>query len=198
MRRLLPALIVSLLTACAAGPGIPETTYFRLPEAAVLAAAAPGLDSPLVIDTFLADGVHSDQSILYAVDDQGERLRAYHYQLWVDPPTRMLQRRLIRTLSGAGVAPRVLERLPPSAEQHRLQVRITAFERLPGEAEHRVRVALDVRLDRSDRADPLLLREYRRELPAAAGIGGAVAAFAQAIDAIYGELAADLRQLPSA
>ena len=90
MRRLAPLLLL-LLAGCASSPGIPETTYYRLPEpAAVAAAPAPLFAQPLVVETFQADGLHSDQALLYALDEGGTQLRGYHYQLWVDPPVRAL------------------------------------------------------------------------------------------------------------
>jgi ABC-type uncharacterized transport system auxiliary subunit len=186
------------LGGCASGPGIPETTYFRLPPAAAIAAGGAALDAPLVVEAFYADGVHADQALLYALDPDGERLRAYHYQMWVDPPTRLLQRRLIRALDGAAVAPLVTGRLPPKTAQYRLQMRLESFERLPrGEDRWAVRVGLRARLDGSDAARPLLERDYVRELAVqGARVRDSVQAMGEAIDQIYAELASDLRALP--
>lgn len=186
------------LTGCASGPGIPETTYFRLPPPAALAAGETRLDAPLVVEAFYADGVHADQSLLYALDPDGERLRAYHYQMWVDPPTRLLQRRLIRTLDEAGVAPLVTARLPPKSRQYRMQMRIEAFERLPrGEDRWAVRVALRARLDAADAERPLLERDYQQEIEVSGPrIRDAVQEMGHAVDRIYAELIGDLRGLP--
>jgi ABC-type uncharacterized transport system auxiliary subunit len=196
-RIVLLGLLVSL-AGCASGPGIPETTYFRLPPAAGIAAGEARLNAPLVIEAFYADGVHADQALLYALDPDGERLRAYHYQMWVDPPTRLLQRRLIRALDAAAVAPLVTARLPPKTVQYRLQMRIEAFERLPrGTDRWAVRVALRARLDHSDASRPLLERDYVRELDVeGARVRDSVQVMGKAIDQIYAELTADLRGLP--
>jgi cholesterol transport system auxiliary component len=197
LRTPLLALLLATLAGCASGPGIPESTYFRLPPRPPVTAAEPALDGPLVVEAFFADGVHSDQSLLYALDEDGTRLRAYHYQLWVDPPTRLLQRRLIRTLDEARVAPLVVERLPPKDRQYRLSARIDAFERLPRGEQWVVRVALQVRLDRSDGNAPLLIRDYRRELPAEGrSVRESVRALGAAVDAVYADLLGDLRTLP--
>ncbi|MCK7593633.1 ABC-type transport auxiliary lipoprotein family protein [Pseudomarimonas salicorniae] len=196
-RTALLALVLGL-TGCASGPGIPETTYFRLPPAADIAAGPTRFDAPLVVDAFFADGVHADQSLLYGLDAEGERLRAYHYQMWVDPPTRLLQRRLIRALDQSEVAPLVTARLPPKTRQYRLQMRIEAFERLPrGENAWAVRVALRARLDGSDAGRPLLEKDYRRELEVAgSSVRESVRMLGAAVDQIYAELVADLRALP--
>lgn len=191
------ALLV-LLAGCASAPGIPDTTYFRLPPPAPVAQGEARFDIPLVVDAFFADGVHADQALLYGLDPDGERLRAYHYQMWVDPPTRLLQRRLIRALDESGVAPLVTARLPPKSRQYRLQMRIDAFERLPrGEDRWAVRVALRARLEGSDDERPALLRDYSRELPVqGASVRDSVRAMGAAVDQIYAELVADLRGLP--
>lgn len=187
------------LTGCASAPGIPETTYFRLPERSAIApAAAPTLDAPLVVETFYADGVHSDQSLLYSTDPDGERLRAYHYQLWIDPPTRMLQRRLILSLDQARVAPLVVERLPPQQAQYRLEARIVALERIRRGEGWVVRAALQFRLDHSDGSAPLLIRDYARELAVSGNsVRDSVRSMGAAIDAIYLDLLGDLRALPA-
>ena len=194
VRRLAVGLVPLLLAACASAPGIPDTRYFRLPErVAATPLAQPALADPLVVETFYADGVHSDQALLYSSDPDGEQLRAYHYQLWVDPPTRMLQRRLIRTLDEARLAPLVTERLPPHGRQYRLQARIESFERLQRADGWHVRAALAVRLDHSESAQPLLARSYVQERRAGGeGIRDTVRALGTAVDALYADLLRDL------
>ncbi|GIX36017.1 MAG: hypothetical protein KatS3mg126_1796 [Lysobacteraceae bacterium] len=187
-------LLAVLLTGCASAPGLPETTYFRLPPVQAPAPAAAPLDAPLVVEVFEADGLYGESALLYALDADGARLRAYHYQRWVDPPPRMLQRRLIEALQAAGAAPLVTGRLPPHERQYRLRVRIDALERLPrGEERWAVRVGLHARLDDSDGSRPLLERAYRHERDSAGPrVRDTVAAMGAAIDAIFAELASDL------
>lgn len=187
-----------LLAGCASGPGIPDTEYFRLPDIAQPARSASPLDAPLVVETFLADGVHSDQAILYSTDPDGDRLRAYHYQLWVYPPTRMLQRRLIRYLDEAGAASAVLDRLPPRGAQYRLQLRIEAFERVRTLTGWEVRVRFDARLDEGGGLLPLLKKRYDRRQQVGEGISASIAAIGAALDDIYAELARDIAQAGAA
>jgi cholesterol transport system auxiliary component len=187
-------LLCLLLAGCASGPGIPETSYFRLPPAAPSApAVGAALADPVLVQTFLADGVHSSQALLYSVDPDGGRLRAYHYQLWVDPPTRMLQRRLIAQLRAAGVAALVAGQLPPAGTLWRVQGRIEAFERIRRDDGWHVVVALQLRADHGDAAWPVLLRDYRQERPAGGDtVRDSVRALGAAVDAIYAEFIADL------
>ena len=189
------ALLAVLLGACASAPGIPETSYFRLPPPAPQPAGQPPLQTPIMVETFLADGVHSDQALLYSTDPDGQRLRAYHYQMWVDPPTRMLQRRLIASLRQSEVAPLVAGRLPPRSAMWRISGRIEAFERVRrGDGWH-VQVALQLRLDHSDAALPALVRDYREERAAGGeSVRDSVRAFGAAVDAIYAAFIADLCQ----
>lgn len=191
----LPAMMSALLlVGCASGPGIPDSVYFRLPDIATPERSASPLDAPLVVETFLADGVHSDQAILYSTDPDGDRLRAYHYQLWVYPPTRMLQRRLIRYLDEAGASTMVLDRLPPRGAQYRLQLRIEAFERVRTLSGWEVRVRFDARLDEGGGMLPLLKKRYDRAEQVEDGIAASVNAMARVLDDIYAELARDIAQ----
>jgi cholesterol transport system auxiliary component len=187
--------VALLLAACASAPGIPETSYFRLPPVPALEPSATPLAVPVVVDTFLADGVHSDQALLYSTDPEGQRLRAYHYQLWVDPPTRMLQRRLIATLRQAELAPIVAGRLPPRTALWRISGRIEAFERVRRDERWHVQVALQLRLDHSDAALPALVRDYREQRAAEGdSVRDSVRAFGAAVDAIYAAFLADLQR----
>ena len=188
------SLLAMLLGACTATPGIPETTWFRLPERADLQSLpAPVFERPLLVESYLADGVHSDQALLYAMDAEGTQLRAYHYQLWADPPTRMLQRRLMATLRDAGVAPIVVDRLSTRSDSVRVGGRIERFERLPRGDGWRVAVALVLRAEASDATTPLLVKRYEEQLDAdGPGIADSVQAMGVAVDRIHAAFVADL------
>ena len=193
MRRLAPLLLL-LLAGCASSPGIPETTYYRLPEpAAVAAAPAPLFAQPLVVETFQADGLHSDQALLYALDEGGTQLRGYHYQLWVDPPVRALQRRLLETLRAANASALVVDRLPAHAGSVRVSGRIDALERIPDGEGWKVRVEIGLRVDAAGAERPLLVRSYREQEPAAGGtVAASVQSLGTAIDRVFAAFMADL------
>ncbi len=132
--RSLRALLASallLLGACASAPGIPETTWHRLPAAAAPARLGTPSALPIVVQRLEADGLHADQALLYALDPNGQRLRAYHYHLWVDPPGYLLQRRLIARLYAAGAAARVTDQLSTRLPAVWVTGRIERFERVP-------------------------------------------------------------------
>lgn len=193
MRVILAFLFTAVLAGCASGPGIPDTTYYRLPPLPETPRReVPLFSQPVVVETFLADGLHSDQALLYALDAGAGQLRAYHYQLWVDPPVRMLQRRLIRALRQAGAAELVLDRIGSQAEGVRVQGRIERFERVPAGEGWIASVALGLRVDAGGER-PLLVRRYREDVPASgATVADSVRAFGEALDRIHASFIADL------
>lgn len=195
--RLLTATALMALAGCAGVPGIPDTTYFRLPPRSIpdaLVSGSPVQPLPILVHTLLADGLYSDQALIYSLDPDGARLRAYHYQLWVDPPVRMLQRRLIGTLREAKFAPVVTDRLPTTVKALRIEGRLTRFERIRGVDGWSVAVSLMLRVDPADGGVPMLQREYQRLLPAGGPeVQGSVEAMGTALDQIFADFMRDFR-----
>lgn len=195
LQRLAATSLLLVLAACASAPGIPETTYFRLPpRAQIERIPTPLVDQPIVVDTFYADGLYSDQAIIYTLDPEGQRLRTYHYQLWIDPPVRLLQRRLIATLRDAGASRVVTDRLPTEITTVRVEGRITRLERVKDGEGWRVAVGFSLRADaRGDGKPPLVLKDYLVELPVQGGsVRDSVNTIGTAVDQIYAEFARDL------
>lgn len=195
MRVCLCALLVLLLAGCASGPGIPDTTYFRLPPRAPIERLdQPLFVQPVTVDTLIADGLHSDQALIYSLDPQGARLRGYHYQLWVDPPVRMLQRRLIGALRDFNASEVVADRLPSQTARVRVSGRIERFERIRRGEGWVAAVGLQLRVDGPDGGLPLLLRDYVREVPAdGTSVRDSVLAIGAALDQVQAEFLRDLR-----
>jgi cholesterol transport system auxiliary component len=186
-------LVAATLAGCGGGsPGIPDTIYFRLPPRAAAARLAKPLPQPILVETLLADGLQSDQAIIYSLDPDGARLKAYHYQLWVDPPVRLLQRRLIATLRDAGASELVADRLPHQVDALRISGRLERFERIKTASGWQVAVALALRAERREGGTPLVLREYSEQLPAGETLRDSVATMGQAVDRIFAEFLRDL------
>lgn len=194
MRRLAVLAVALALVGCGGVTAIPENTYYRLPQPAAVAGLSDPISArPIVVDAFLADGLQNQQAMLYALDAQGTQLRSYHYQLWAEPPGRMLQRRLIHTLREAGAAGMVVDRLPPGVAQMRIRGLLTHFERLREDGGSVASVAMQLRVEVPDRADPWLLREYRAEVAAGSStMDGYISAMGRAVDSIYAEFIRDL------
>jgi|GEM_PF-476495 ABC-type uncharacterized transport system auxiliary subunit len=198
--RLQQALLLALLMllgACASAPRIPETTYHRLPRPAPVAALAQPSPLPIVVQRLQADGLHADQALLYALDSDSHQLRAYHYNLWVDPPGYLLQRRLIGRLRAAQAAERVTDVMPPRLPALWLSGRIEQFERVPrAGGGWDGRLTLHLRLDPRDGRAALMDAEYSATVAAEDdSLGGSVTALGSALDQV---VAAFLRELPTA
>ncbi len=180
--------------ACSPPPG-PDVTYFRLPPPAPL----PHSDKPLTllpieIDTFNAEGVYSEQALIYTIGD-GSAVRTYHYQLWSDPPTHALQARLIAALRAAGISELVTDRLPASTQALRVHGTIRRYERIGEGKAFKVAVTLELRVEQ-DEGEPLLLQEYHSEKDAAdATLNATVSAFGAAVDEVFAAFYGDLVRL---
>ena len=195
MKTILLALILAGLAACSVDP-VPDVTYFRLPAPAALAHAAKPMSLlPIEVETFRGEGIYAEQALLYATTPQADALRAFHYQLWSDPPSRALQARLTGMLRDAGIAPLVTDRLPASTPALRVHGRIVRFERVPRDGGFVVVVALELRVDQ-DMGEPLIERTYSAEVAAAdAGMAATVDAFGRAIDRDFAAFYADIAAL---
>lgn len=184
-----------LLAACGA-PTVPDFTWFRLPAPqAPERAPAPTFTEPVVVDAFGADGLYADQALIYAVDPGAQQLRQYHYQLWTDPPTRMLQRRLIAEMREARLSDEVTDELPASAKAVRLRGTVLRFDRVPtASGGWQAVVALKLRADGTD-GHPLIDEYYRIEQAATGSdLKATVEAYGVALDTLFTRFHRDLLQ----
>lgn len=194
LRAPLLASALMLLGACASAPGIPETTWHRLPPASATMPLTGTSELPIVVQQLEADGLHADQALLYALDASGQRLRAYHYNLWVDPPGYLLQRRTIARLRAAGASPRVTDQLSSREPALWVSGRIERFERVPrADGGYEAQVGLRLRVARYDGGEPLVEREYAATVAAsddrlATSVQALGAATDQALDAFLIDL----------
>jgi len=135
------------LGACSSEP-VPELAYYTLPPVTAKAPpGAPRFNVPIAVDAFLADGVYNEQGILY-LSQKNRNLRSYHYQLWQDPPTRMLQRRLTDTLRALHLSDLVADRLPSSSDQVAVLGLVRRFDRVEQADGWHAIVQLEMRVER--------------------------------------------------
>jgi uncharacterized lipoprotein YmbA len=183
---------ILFIGACSVA-SVPDVTYFRLPPATPPARMSKPLSVlPIEVETFRAEGLYAEQAIIYAVSADAGALRAYHYQLWSDPPSRHLQERLTLRLRDSGISPLVSDRLPASVQALRIQGRILRYERIKRDAGVVVAVAFEMRVEQ-ETGEPLLEQNYSAE--EAAGddsMAATVRAFASAVDATFAKFQADL------
>ena len=195
MRGLLACMLVLLVSACSPPP-VPDVTYFRLPPPVALPHADKPLSLlPIEIDTFSAEGVYAEQALLYAIAPNVGALRAYHYQLWSDPPTHALQTRLVNALRESGIAPLVTDRLPASTQALRIHGTIRRYERVKNGETYTVTVRLELRVEQ-DQGEPIIEQQYSAEVPAADNtMQATVNAFGSAVDQAFAKFYGDLTAL---
>ena len=186
-----------LLGACASEP-VPELAYYSLaPVSATAQRNAAVFKVPITINAFLADGVYNEQGVLY-MSQQNRNLRAYHYQLWQDPPTRMLQRRLTDTLRAQHMSDLVADRLPSSTEQISVLGLLRRFDRVQLDDGWHAMVQLELRVERGAAKTPLLVKNYQADVRAVDDtLQSSVSAFGSAVDQCYAEFSRDLEKLGS-
>lgn len=191
---LLIGLLAVALNGCGHIAEVPDHTYYRMLRPAALPVSDVDVfDVPVVVNLFVADGLYADRALIYALDPEARELRQYHYQLWTDPPTRLLQRRLLFTLRQAQVSSLVTDELPASRNAVRISGVILRFERVPTEDGRQIAaVVLKLRANRPD-GSPLIDEIYRADEAAEnLRLGATADALGRALDAIFAEFHADL------
>ncbi len=194
MRIFIATLLAFVLAGCGTVVGVPDHTYFRMSKAQTLPVSeTPVFNTPIVINLFAADGLYADRALVYAIDPTGAELRQYHYQLWTNPPTRALQRRLLIEFRDAGVAPLVTDTLAASQAALRISGTIFRFERVPSTGGgFYASVVLRLRADRPD-GTPQFDDIYHADVDAAdSSLGATVIALSSAVDQIFAEFHTDL------
>ncbi len=194
MKILLAAIIALSVSACGNVPGVPDHTYFHMSKPQPLPVSETQVfNTPIVVNLFAADGLYADRALIYALGPEASELRQYHYQLWTDPPTRSLQRRLLIELRDAAIAPLVIDKLPASQAAHRISSSILRFERVPAvDGGYTASVVLRLRFDRPD-GTPQLDEIYHADAAATDNsLGSTVIALSSAVDQIFVEFHDDL------
>lgn len=196
MKNLLAAMFALTLVACGNVPGVPDYTYFHMGKPQALPVSESQVfNTPIVVNLLAADGLYADRALIYALSPEASELRQYHYQLWTDPPTRSLQRRLLIQLRAAAIAPLVIDELAASQAAVRISGDILRFERVPTvDGGFIASVALRLRVDRPD-GTPQFDDIYHDEVPVSGkDLGSTVVAISMAVDRIFAEFHADLLQ----
>ncbi len=151
--------VAMMLTACGSAPPAPEDHYYRLITPEVGRAAAPTLDSTLIVKRFAADGILDQRAIAFANASAPQALKHYNYHFWSDPPTHLVQDYAVMYLRRAGVAPQVVPIEVGVDGGYELLGRVRRFEHLR-EGQESVAVTLELGLLRVDDATLLMLKDY--------------------------------------
>jgi ABC-type uncharacterized transport system auxiliary subunit len=191
-RRLLPALVTIAWLACASGPA-PRDHFYRLEAAAPKALASPALAGTVEVDRLRVEAVSHGRRMLYRDASQSGEIGQHAYHHWVDPPSVMLQDQLVRYMRLAGAAETVVTPAVHVESDYLVSGRIIRMERILSGGEQRVAVEIELMLTRQEGRDLLVLETYREERVApGAGVDQSVAAYEQAITAIFERFLADI------
>ena len=187
-------LVLGALALGCVGGAAPRDHFYRLdiPAPSMAGTTLPGV---LQVHRLRTDALTRGRAILRRESTADVEVVPYSYHLWIDSPTRLLQREMVGYLRRAGVAEKV------ATPEHGLKPTWTVsgdlvhLEHLTG-AGPSVLVELRLAVYRTAGKEKLLARTYRVEQPTAgADVKAAVVAFATALEGALERFAGDLAQL---
>lgn len=187
-------LLCSVLAGCGGqGVPVPSDRFHRLIVGAPLTVYdTPRLEGTMEVERFNANGVLQERAIVFVEHDNPNVMHQYQYQLWADPPTRMLQAATVEYLRDAHLADQVVTtglRVEPS---YTLTCDIKKLEHVVGNSSS-VLVELEYRLRDYQRGDLVWVRTYRVEKATRdPSVASATEAIEEAVDEILASLTADL------
>ncbi len=150
MRYLVIAFILSL-GACSAQKPVPVDRFYRLPDITMNENDRVNLKSEVIyVRIFETDGLHRERALVYSKEDSSLELKQYHYQHWIDSPTRMLRDHLVQYLRAIDTSASVVTSVDPYP-QLEIKGRIKRFDQVNSEAGREVFVTLELRADRDGR-----------------------------------------------
>ena len=188
--------LCSILAGCGGqGVPVPSDRFHRLNVGAPSKIYEdPRLDGTVEVERFEADGVLQDRAIVFVEHDNHNVLHQYQYQLWSDPPTRMLQEATVGYLRDAHLAKQVVTtglRIEPS---YTLTADVKRLEHVIGNSSSVV-VELEYRLRDYRRGDLVWVKTYKVTKPAQdTSVAAATDAMGEAVDEILSNLTADLAE----
>ncbi len=194
MKRAVAILAIVVLAACAKAPPVPPDTFYRLPEPVTGKVTLPPLSRGiLLVRPLLSDGLRSERPILFSDDPAGLTLRQHHYYFWVDTPQRLVQRQLIAYLRAGHAAPMVVGETDIAADLV-VSGRIIRFEYSRGGDHDTAHLELELRVDKAGDERPLLLRDYRADVPVEdGGMDTLVQGFNEGLEQIFTRFTRDVR-----
>ena len=191
MKRILLPLLAVLMSACARQPPVPADHFYRLPEPKVQALAEPLTKGVIVVNPFQTDGLHNERAMVYTKDAHAITLSRYHYSYWLDAPPRLVQAYLVEYLRAAKAA-RLVVSDPGVESAINISGRIVRFDQQLHGKSSRALIELELRVNGSKPGPPLLLKDYRADVPASDGsMEALVLAFHKGLNQIFERFLAD-------
>ena len=188
------AILYSLLAGCGEqGVPVPSDRFHRLVIGAPdTVYQTPKLDGTMEVDRFHAAGILEDRAIIFVEHESPNVMHQYHYHLWADAPTRMLQTVTMEYLRDARVADQVVVtglRIDPS---YTLIGDIKKLEHVVGNSSS-VMVELEFGLREHKDGSVVWVKNYSASRPVKDdSVGAATFAISESVEEILDNLSADL------
>ena len=186
--------LCSILAGCGGqGVPVPSDRFHRLHVGGPATVyETPRLGGTVEVGRFDADGVLQGREIVFVEHENPNVMHQYQYQLWADPPTRMLQAATVDYLRDARVADQIVTaglRVEPS---YTLTADIKKLEHVIGNSSS-VLVELEYSLRDYRRGDLVWVKTYKVAKPVGdSSVSAATEAMSQAVDEILSNLTTDL------
>lgn len=187
-------MVCAALAGCGQqGVPVPTDRFHRLMvDAPPTAYPSPRIQGVLEVERFHAAGVLQGRPIVFVEHDRPNVLHQYQYQLWVDPPTRLLQDATVHFLREAQLAEQVVPaglRIEPT---YTLVGDIRKLEHVVGNS---ASVVVQIEFGLRGHSDDHLVwvKSYAATRPVGDNtVGAATRAMSEAVGEILAKLAADL------
>ena len=175
---------------------MPQDKFYRLQAvAAFQPLSSPVLPGVLEIERFTADGLTAGRPIVYVDAADPHQLREYHYHFWTQAPTIMLRDELVTYLRQAGIATNVVTPEMRLESDYALGGRIRLLEQVIG-SKTGTAMELEISLRNPRDGQLLFLKSYRHEVEqSTVGVAAAVDSLNEALNIIYADILADLKNL---
>ncbi len=179
-----------LLSACAAAPSAPEDNFYRISPVAA-GTLKRSLNAVVEVEPFVASGALGNRPLLYR-EPASKVLRGYHYHLWLEPPSTLLQNALVSYLRSAKALTMVVTPPLRATPGYTVTGRVLRLEMRRGKRPAGV-VALELSLRREGDGTLMFVQEYRATVVSAANTPAAgVAAIDKAVGDVFRRFSADL------
>ncbi len=183
MRALTVFVAVLLVQACSNLPAPPPDQYFRL--ATPPAAAAVSSAVRIQVENVEAHGVYAERPLLYRSGGKSAAAQQYRYELWAEPPAKMLRNTLVDHLRSQYGADRVWTSEARARADFVLRGRLRALDQLREGAGGRALLSLEFLVNDAE-GNVVAVFEYSEEIPAASiSVSDYVAALNQGLTRAY-------------
>lgn len=174
---------------CSVAPMPPDRFYHLGAVGSSSPAGACRLPGVLVVNRPIADSLTDQRSMVYRPAGDTQELRRSDYQLWVDPPTVLIQNRLVSYLKRRGVADTVVTPDLRAQADYALSGRIVEMHRSLGDPST-ITLAMDLSLLRlKDRR--VLVQSSGVETRPASSIDEAIPAYESAAANLFDTFVAE-------